>query len=337
MRSVPLPQPHDLFLHATGAQAAYERIFSLDDKDLLPVKLLGWMLIHAPTPEGRAHLVESINSCGNNQKIVDQGKFYLNHFMNYLRTKRYSQTCTPPADPLGPSVEAIRQRIPNSLVSTPASHEEAKSQALIRDGYRCILSGVVDLNCFDTIPSLPAEVLNEGRIVLPTECAYILPSYVDKGIQSDGVQEFTSGVWSIVQLFGGISPEEFNGSGIHHLGNTMTLCVGLSGLFETLNIWLEPIEGTENQYAIKKKSPVIGGGLPDTITLMSAFPDQLPLPDRRYLALHAACAKVIHMSGASDYINEILNKLEHAQVLSEDGSSVELLESLLSGASLLVH
>lgn len=96
-------------------------------------------------------------------------------------------------------------------------------------------------------------------------------------------------------------------------------------------------QGTENQYAIQREHPAIGGPLPDITTFVSAFPDRLPLPDRGYLALHAACAKVIRMSGANHHIDEILNGLKYGGVLSEDGSSVALLDSLLSGASLLAH
>lgn len=85
---IPLPQPNDLFaifLHTAGALAAYKRVISLEGADLLPIKILGWMLIYAPTPEGRANLVESIDHCGEDEKLVDLGKFYFNKFVNYCK------------------------------------------------------------------------------------------------------------------------------------------------------------------------------------------------------------------------------------------------------------
>ena len=57
---------------------------------------------------------------------------------------------------------------------------------------------------------------------------------------------------------------------------------------------------------------------------MSAVP-QHPLPDPRYLALHAACAKVAHLSGASEYVDTIFRKTEDMKVLASDGSSGEAL------------
>lgn len=48
-----------------------------------------------------------------------------------------------------------------------------------------MLSGAVDWDCFETIPSLEARVLNEGGIALPSQCSHILPAYVNRGIDKD--------------------------------------------------------------------------------------------------------------------------------------------------------
>lgn len=96
-------------------------------------------------------------------------------------------------------------------------------------------------------------------------------------------------------------------------------------------------QGEENTYTVEGSSRGVKIGLPATVTLTSPNPDEFPLPDRRYLALHAACAKVVLLSGAVEYIHKTLRDREKTQVLSEDGSSAELLGSLLSGSSVLVH
>ncbi|KDQ11302.1 hypothetical protein BOTBODRAFT_89697, partial [Botryobasidium botryosum FD-172 SS1] len=54
----------------------------------------------------------------------------------------------------------------------------------------------------------------------------------------------------------------------------------------------------------------------------------IPFPNPRYLALHAACAKVTRASGVAKSVDEILGDLEDSSVLSEDGSST-LLKSAL--------
>ncbi|KAL5638589.1 hypothetical protein ACGC1H_005304 [Rhizoctonia solani] len=108
----------------------------------------------------------------------------------------------------------------------------------------------------------------------------------------------------------------------------MTVQLGLRQNLDLLHIWLDPVEG-EDTYAIGKRYPGLRPDLPKTVTFTTATP-ALPLPDRHYLALHAACARVAHLSGATEAIGSISNEVEHRGVLSEDGSSAELLEYFLS-------
>jgi hypothetical protein len=86
---------------------------------------------------------------------------------------------------------------------------------------------------------------------------------------------------------------------------------------------------------LRKQKDWILRDLPPDVTFTSTS-SQLALPDPRYLALHAACARVIKFSGVSGYIERILRDAEETRVLSEDGSSAELLEQLLFGESLTV-
>jgi len=55
----------------------------------------------------------------------------------------------------------------------------------------------------------------------------------------------------------------------------------------------------------------------------------LPLPDRRYLRVHAACAKVANMSGAGEFIDRMLRDMEDIRVLAADGSSADLFHHAL--------
>jgi hypothetical protein len=55
------------------------------------------------------------------------------------------------------------------------------------------------------------------------------------------------------------------------------------------------------------------------------------IPDPQYIKIHAACCRVAHMSGAADYMDDILDDLDTGQtkVLSEDGSGSKILEFAL--------
>jgi hypothetical protein len=55
------------------------------------------------------------------------------------------------------------------------------------------------------------------------------------------------------------------------------------------------------------------------------------LPSARYLELHAACAKVAHLSGAADYIDDIMEDIKYdgVKVLATNGTSGDLFDAYL--------
>ena len=55
-------------------------------------------------------------------------------------------------------------------------------------------------------------------------------------------------------------------------------------------------------------------------------PENLPVPARELLALHATYCKVAHLSGAVEYIDEIYRDADKSGVLSADGASGDILD-----------
>jgi hypothetical protein len=137
-------------------------------------------------------------------------------------------------------------------------------------------------------------------------------------------------------------PEKLIGNGIHTLENVMTLDASFSFFFEVLEIWFEAIvsrlgiftprtEGVQddqdNTYAIRARHEEILLSCRDNpITLTSQHPD-LPLPNRTFLAIHAACCRIADLSGATNYIDKTLDDMEDSQdsnsigVLAKGGGS----------------
>jgi len=70
--------------------------------------------------------------------------------------------------------------------------------------------------------------------------------------------------------------------------------------------------------------------LPEKVTFTSSDPTNLPVPSPELLALHAACAKVAHLSGAREHIDELDRDLDDSRVLAADGSSYSVLAHALS-------
>ena len=149
--------------------------------------------------------------------------------------------------------------------------------------------------------------------------------------------------------------KELEGPAIHSLGNVLTLQTGVHNLFEGLNLWLEPVSGKvqsrsplrcrlyadlgeqAHTYDVRLADPVLGRGMGikspvqfkvhhvDISGCKRPDPAYLPLPDPRYLELHAACCKVAHMSGAGQYLHNIFYNMEDLRVLEEGGQSAEVL------------
>ncbi|KAH7333911.1 hypothetical protein B0J17DRAFT_721147 [Rhizoctonia solani] len=304
--AVPLPPLGNQFLGDEAFLNAYARLIPLESESVVLVRILGYMLLEAPSPDGRTYMANEINRCRSKEEILNLGYFHLSHFIRYFKfTSREPRT--PSTHPSRPSFEDVRRQIAESLVPAPTSYAEAKRQALVRDNYRCVISGAVDLNSTRS-PAIDS---------LSVDVAY--PSLTD-----------VSNIWTIACMFGGIPNEEVNGTGIHHLRNILTLETSVHTNFDNLEIWLELVLEFENRYEVKKRDHFVGRDLPRFVTLSSAS-SELPLPDPRYIAYHAACARVIKLSGAAEHISQVLRNVEETKVLSEDGTSGKLLDHLLSG------
>jgi hypothetical protein len=84
----------------------------------------------------------------------------------------------------------------------------------------------------------------------------------------------------------------------------------------------------EQSYEVIASDGIRASQLPSHVTLSTPDEVNLPLPSARYIALHAACAQTAHLSGAADYIDEMLDRMEYngIPVLAEDGSSGDVFD-----------
>ncbi|CUA74475.1 hypothetical protein RSOLAG22IIIB_11230 [Rhizoctonia solani] len=252
MDPTPLPPLNGLFVNTEPARRAYRRILPLEGQEPKWIRILGYMLIHAPR------------------------EYYLKFFIKFFQQMTRPSTESESSHPSQPIADAIRDNINASITTRPLTHKHAKVNALIRDNFRCAVTRQLELKWRKYRPEL---------------------QYIFNDVESDGKRTTASVVLAILQRYGGIQHTEIIERGINHSSKILTLDDSLHSLFDDLVIWFDPVEGTDNTYRIGKKSDGIRARLPETITFESTTP-RLSLPDRRYLALHAACAKIGHLSGA---------------------------------------
>jgi hypothetical protein len=69
------------------------------------------------------------------------------------------------------------------------------------------------------------------------------------------------------------------------------------------------------------------------VTFSTTDAENLPVPSRELLALHATCCKVAHFSGAAEYIERTYLDAEEMDVLANDGTSGDLINFALLSLS----
>lgn len=100
----------------------------------------------------------------------------------------------------------------------------------------------------------------------------------------------------------------------------------LHALFNALQI-RSTETGEPNEYILEAVDSCLISQYPKYVTLSTPNSQKLPLPNPTYLAIHAGCAQVTHLSGAGDYIEQTLRYIEDTCTLSEDEGSTDILLS----------
>ncbi|KAF8639378.1 hypothetical protein AX17_001534 [Amanita inopinata Kibby_2008] len=299
-----------------------------DPKILIYARILGYLILEGPSDEACTIVAKEVLSCVDEDALTANGKFYFDHF---IRPFKKEKCCTPtPSSHSSQSSFDIGMRdnfLTPQIIEAPQNHRDAKTNALIRDSYCCVVTGYIDLQFARHFKPGTGDVVCVG-----TNCAHIFDeptnTHVAKGSKK---LEYATSVWPVLEKFGYRNIfMELNGAGMHHLENVITLTLDLHGLWDSLFLCFEATEKPNTYRLWAPHRCFIAPHYKTIIEFTTPDPKKLPLPSPVYLAIHASCCKVANLSGAAQYIQKILNDLEYTQVLSEDGASAELLTYALS-------
>ncbi|KAF8347441.1 hypothetical protein F5887DRAFT_31694 [Amanita rubescens] len=200
-------------------------------------------------------------------------------------------------------------------------------QALIRDGYKCVVTGKYDMEAYKG-SLVDRRVIRAAGNPVHTELAHILPdsTYFDvSDTRTSSPNEYAASVLAVLSRFG-YDVEKINGPKVHSLFNVMTMQKDAHDYFDRLELWLE---GTSRTATCVRTTFDSTEEVPDEVTFTSPDPSILPYPSPQLLALHAACAKVAHLSGAGECIDEFDRDTDDLDVLATDGSSFDILTHAL--------
>lgn len=178
-------------------------------------------------------------SCrGENAKLLQVGEMYLNHYIRAFRSSKGSVS-TPSHHASRPSFDSLADTIKALLKEAPQNHASAKSKALVRDKFRCMISGIYDITSAEMNEELTSKARYEGARFNYTECAHISSESTNRNIQDPQKADYAASVFSIFKTFGYPTIlDELNGDKVHRLQNVLTLEVGVHRHSDALKIWL---------------------------------------------------------------------------------------------------
>ncbi|KAH0534018.1 hypothetical protein FGG08_007381 [Glutinoglossum americanum] len=211
-----------------------------------------------------------------------------------------------------------------------------RGKCLIRDRYRCVIS-----RRFDEVEArsrlerdgLEAEDDDghplKDELEPPTyvEVAHIIPHSL-MSVGAKGVTELSDEKTSMLQVLDMFDPGIANlidGQEIDRPFNAITLTLDLHRRFGSLEVYFEPPadHAVQNHtYIIRSTKSYpwkVSPSFPLTRTLFLTPSRTIDPPSSRLLAVHRACALILHLSGAGEYINKILLDMEE-QCVKSDGS-----------------
>ncbi|KIM35294.1 hypothetical protein M413DRAFT_32599 [Hebeloma cylindrosporum] len=226
--------------------------------NLIYIRILGYLMHYMPTDRGLRKLIEEINSCVDDSALLGVGNVYYDQFIRAFRANRNpNQTYFASPAVFDTSDSDIAD---GSLDEAQQSHASATQKALLRDGYRCVVTQIHDSNSIirhkipQAIQSFDADP--DQKLVF-TYGTHIIAKSSNGNIGNDeDKRNYEGTMWAVMERFGyDTLPEELNGSKIHRLENVMTLSSDVHQYFDQLSIWFTAIPGIPNKYKLESSYP----------------------------------------------------------------------------------
>lgn len=204
----------------------------------------------------------------------------------------------------GPSkFNTVMDMIKTSLNEDP---QDPKKLALIRDDFRCVVTGYHD-NSALSIKELETFVTSSRpcQPVIQTRSVYIFDPCTNQEMHPDSYKrDYAALMWDALRAFGYEDlAATLHGKLVNRLENVLTLNLRFAAEFERFNVWFVPTT-VENQYKLEAAEPYRLRQYPEYVTFTTPDQGQYPVPDPTHLRIHAACSKIAHLSGVVDAIDD---------------------------------
>jgi len=215
---------------------------------------------------------------------------------------------------------------------------KCKAPSLVRDGYRCLLTGF-----FDETSTEEDSKLYDMCIQLRAGASAVVPSRIwnkstvqgvgrGNGREMDKTHDATTAI-SILKSFGlNDFVQSLAEDGADRLGNLLSLDPISHIYFDKLNLWFEYTE-KPNRYRVcvarpshevylRKCGYLESDDRGRLFVTFSRTHDSQEFPDPHLVGLHAVCARVAHMSGATEAFEEEESEVEDTSISDVEDTSV---------------
>ncbi|KAF8140828.1 hypothetical protein K438DRAFT_2116209, partial [Mycena galopus ATCC 62051] len=330
---------------------------------VIAIRLVGWLFkdfYEHNRSTAYKHLIWQIVSCNDvsmrlgqvedlerhHEKVFQLGLDLRNQLFRASLTLSVCSCTDPTPSPSPPAsrppYENHRADIFESMAAVGSTegrtHTQAKADALLRDGYKCVLSGLYDKVTLMNIPHLNKKSDDEGVGSVETQVAHLFSG------TAQSVSLLPIAAMAILDSFGLHSLEnKLQGKRVNNLFNVMTMSVALDKDFHHFLFWLEADPGmVEHTYTVvARHPPTFFKQVPKPPRQVSFHIDldaaqhaaargiELLLPDPELIAIRAACARVAAMSSAVDQLCLLKEDRDDTGTLVNSESTIYLLDSLL--------
>ncbi|KAI0749190.1 hypothetical protein C8Q80DRAFT_1119548 [Daedaleopsis nitida] len=309
-----------IFVADLGSTPPFEDVL----KSMSPIvaaRVLGHGLRYAPNDAGHDALVRDILSCNGNQPwMAVLAYLYVYDLIRVSSTVYNPKGPTPAVTPAFTPRASLEVAAPNPHLLQRSSSDASTLRALE------VAANIT--------PWTKAAIANVAHIITKS------PTDKFHGITHQDKWASTAG--AMIEHFGGFSAHDVLGEdNLHSPKNAFIASVQAHTTFDHLDMWLTPAMNAQQQvipYTYKICHPEgrearlgaidIDVDRPVVFRNLIFNGEIIPAPDHRIIALHAACAKIAHMSGAVEHLRELYRDTESIAVMTEPNATYELSRAL---------
>ncbi|KAF8521616.1 hypothetical protein BU17DRAFT_64842 [Hysterangium stoloniferum] len=239
-------------------------------------------------------------------KVFEVAQAWFESMVQPMKAAGYARTVGP-SDAQTPDLNNMENMV------EPANRNgqrRLRREICKRQNHRCILHPLEVDKKSVPLPDSPNTMIDEMYLCL--EVAHIIPfSLNDFAVDDNGEAHSSAVTWVMIKNWTSVSIQNLMGDGINDSSNGILLCSNGHGLFGSFDLWFEP---TRNQHCYVVRS---------RFTALNGIPVDFRNP--RYLAIHAAFAKVLRASGAAEYLETIFRDQEEIAIACDGSTDISSL------------